>query len=73
MPCQNGVPSTGVLGCALSCSAIAPARNALRQARTAAKQKQCAAVKVIAERARKLDAAYYASTFAADADVKTCL
>ena len=33
--CQNGVPSTGVLGCAASCGVIAPAMRAARPAATA--------------------------------------
>lgn len=43
------------------------------QARTAARARNCAVVKVIASRVRKLDAAYYRDVFARDPDVARCL
>jgi hypothetical protein len=49
------------------------AENLLRQARTAAKKKNCPPVKVMAQRARQLDADYYKDTFTKDPDVKGCL
>lgn len=49
------------------------AENLHRQARTAARQNQCAPVKLMAQRAKKLDADYYASAFAKDPDIKPCL
>ncbi len=49
------------------------AENLHRQARNAAKQNQCAPVKLMAQRARKLDADYYANAFAKDPDIKPCL
>jgi hypothetical protein len=49
------------------------AENLLRQARTAARNKDCATVKTMARRAKQLDAAYYKDTFARDAAVKDCL
>lgn len=49
------------------------AENLLRQARSAAKQKNCAAVRTMAKRARQLDAAYYRDTFVRDAALKDCL
>jgi hypothetical protein len=49
------------------------AENLLRQARTAAKKKDCPTVRTMAKRAKQLDATYYASTFSRDAAVKDCL
>jgi hypothetical protein len=49
------------------------AENLLEQARTAAKKKNCPTVKVMAKRAKQLDAAYYRDTFSRDAAVKDCL
>ncbi len=49
------------------------AENLLRQARTAARKKDCATVKVMAKRARQLDAAYYKDSFSRDTAVKNCL
>jgi hypothetical protein len=49
------------------------AENLLRQARTAAKKKACNTVRVMAKRAKQLDAAYYRDTFSRDAAVKDCL
>lgn len=51
----------------------AQAENLLRQARTAAKKRNCPPVKVMAQRAKRLDALYYDATFRKDPDVKTCL
>lgn len=49
------------------------AENLHRQARTAAKKKDCATVKTMAKRAKQLDATYYKDTFTRDAAVKNCL
>ncbi len=49
------------------------AENLLRQARTAARKKDCGTVKVMARRAKQLDAGYYASTFIRDPEVANCL
>jgi hypothetical protein len=49
------------------------AANLLRQARTAAKKKNCSPVKVMAKEAQKLDATYYDAEFKKDPDVKNCL
>ena len=51
----------------------AQAENLLRQARTAAKKKDCNTVRTMAKRAKQLDAAYYKETFSRDAAVKDCL
>jgi hypothetical protein len=44
-----------------------------RQARTAAKSKNCNVVKTLAARVQKADAAYYRRSFVTDADIKRCL
>lgn len=49
------------------------AENLHRQARNAARQNQCAPVKLMAQRAKKLDADYYVNAFAKDPDIKPCL
>lgn len=51
----------------------AQAENLFRQARTAARNKNCAAVRTMAKRVKDLDAVYYNETFVRDAAVKACL
>ena len=50
----------------------AQATQLLGQARTAARAQNCAVVKVIATRVRKLDEAYYRDVFSRDPDVTRC-
>ncbi|HUQ03094.1 MAG TPA: hypothetical protein VM261_11415 [Kofleriaceae bacterium] len=49
------------------------AENLLRQARTAAKKKDCPTVRTMAKRAKQLDGTYYTNTFSRDAALKDCL
>jgi hypothetical protein len=75
-------PDDAVAGVAQTESTVAPdsapsnrtqAENLHRQAKNAAKQRQCAPVKVMAQRAKKLDADYYTLNFAVDPEIKPCL